>query len=80
LPGSVKGLVLNPNSILFAAGVHKVNTSLATQVVSTTATDKNGLTITLRSWYSPDLATSNYSLDCLFGSSIGNPSALFQMK
>lgn len=80
LPNSCNGLVLNSNAILTAFGVHKVNTTLATQVQYSVGSDKNGITIGLRQWYDPSYATSNYTLECLSGVGVGNPSALFQMK
>jgi hypothetical protein len=79
LPNSCKGLVLNPNGILTAFGVHKASEN-AKMVTTSVATDKNGLTIGLRTWYNPDLATSYYTLECLFGNAAGNGDGVFQMK
>jgi len=78
LPNGCKGLVLNPNSILTAFGVHKPSDQGKRYVETQTATDKQGITISMRTWYDPDLATTKYVLECLFGNEVGNSSKLLK--
>ena len=80
MPNSCKAIVLNPNAILFANGLHKVNPINNQYVTQTTSADKNGLTISMRSWYDANKASTVYVLECLHGVTTGTGTALFQMK
>ena len=81
MPNGNKGLVLNPNAILIGMAPHTPATTAKNLVDAQSITDdKSGLTIGMRNWYDPDKATTRYTLECLFGASVGNPSALFHLK
>jgi hypothetical protein len=80
MPGSDTGIVCNNNAILTAFGKHAPNQVSNPFVTYDTATDKNGVVISMKSWYQPLQATTYFIIECLFGNGLGNTNALFQMK
>ena len=79
LPNSCKGLVLNPNAVLFASGKHAISDNSKGYVAQDSLT-VNGITITMKSFYDALNAKSVYILECLFGVAVGNTTSLYQMK
>ncbi len=79
MPNNCKGLVLNPNAVLFGTGQHKPSDISKPNVNFAVSTAK-GVTITMKSWYDPVYAQTVYILECLFGAAVGNNIALYQMK
>jgi hypothetical protein len=80
LPNNCKALAVNPNAILWATGIHKVNPIANGLVEAGTMTSDNGIAMGSRCWYSPTLATATFVVECLNGVSVGNIAGLYQMK
>ena len=77
IPGSKNGFIVNPNALLFGNGYHTPQDYGAQYNSVQQMTDaKSGLTIGFRQYYDPVKATNVRVFDCLFGSAVGDSTAL----
>jgi hypothetical protein len=79
MPNSCQALVLNPNAVLFATGLHKPATT-SNGLVTFLSNTVNGVTISMKTWYDAYNSKTVYIFECLSGVSTGNTTGLFQMK
>lgn len=79
LGAGVSGFAANPNAVLFGMAYHKPGDS-ATQVYSQPVIDqKTGLVFGYKEYYDPQYARTIRILDCLYGSAVGDATALIKL-
>ena len=80
LPNACKGFVMNPNGLLLGMAYHQPGAEAGSLVTAQKLTSPKGLVLGYRSWYDASKATTVKVIDCMFGSTVGDSTALFQMK
>ncbi|MEI9864024.1 MAG: hypothetical protein WDN00_05625 [Limisphaerales bacterium] len=78
-PNSCKGLVLNPNAVLFATGLHKPSNE-SNGLVQFFSETVDGITVSMKTWYDAANAKTVYVFECLSGAAVGVSGGLFQLK
>jgi hypothetical protein len=74
-----KGIVCDNSSILLGFGVHTPSEA-GKGLVNVTQAENRGVILTLKTFYSPDYATTRYVCEAVFGTTVGNQTGLVWLK